>query len=153
MIIGRELGWPNCSRLAPIIVLGSTQTLAWASSYYLLAILADAIAGHIGISTNWLFVTFSCVLIISAVVGPRMGRMVDAGGSNRVLAGPNLVFALGLRLLGLAHSVPMLWPLGSRWELPWAPACTMSPSLRWGASMARMRVWRWSRSQYSSLLN
>jgi MFS family permease len=96
------------SRLATVIVLGSTQTLAWASSYYLPAVLADAIAADTGISTNWLFGIFSGALIISALLGPRMGRMIDAGGGNRVLAGSNLLFALGLGLLGLSHSVSML---------------------------------------------
>jgi hypothetical protein len=37
-------------RLFTIIVLGSTQTLAWASSYYLPAVLADAIAHDTGVS-------------------------------------------------------------------------------------------------------
>ena len=39
------------ARQFPIILaLGTTQTLAWASSYYLPAILADAIARDLGIS-------------------------------------------------------------------------------------------------------
>jgi MFS family permease len=96
------------SRFATIVILGSTQTLAWASSYYLPAVLADPIARDTGISTNWLFGIFSGALIISALLGPRMGRMIDAGGGNRVLAGSNILFALGLGLLGLSHSVPML---------------------------------------------
>ncbi|MBS0541210.1 MAG: MFS transporter [Proteobacteria bacterium] len=96
------------SRLATVIVLGSTQTLAWASSYYLPAVLADPIARDTGISTNWLFGIFSVALVISALLGPRMGRMIDAGGGNRVLAGSNLLFAVGLALLGLSHSVPLL---------------------------------------------
>jgi MFS family permease len=96
------------SRFTTIVILGSTQTLAWASSYYLPAVLADPIARDTGISTNWLFGIFSGALIISALLGPQMGRMIDAGGGNRVLAGSNLLFALGLALLGLSHSVPML---------------------------------------------
>ena len=96
------------SRFTTIVILGSTQTLAWASSYYLPAVLADPIARDTGISTNWLFGIFSGALVISALLGPRMGRMIDAGGGNRVLAGSNLLFAFGLALLGLSHSVPML---------------------------------------------
>src|SRR6476469_4398638 len=95
-------------RLVTVIVLGSTQTLAWASTYYLPAVLADAIAHDTGVSTNWLFGIFSGALIISALLGPRMGRMIDAGGGNRVLAGSNLLFAVGLVLLAFAHALPML---------------------------------------------
>jgi MFS family permease len=96
------------SRFTTIVILGSTQTLAWASSYYLPAVLADAIAHDTGVSTNWLFGIFSASLIISALLGPRMGRMSDAGGGNRMLAGSNLLFTAGLALLAFAHSLPML---------------------------------------------
>ena len=95
-------------RLLTITVLGSTQTLAWASSYYLPAVLADAIAHDTGVSTNWLFGIFSAALVISALLGPRMGRISDAGGGNRMLAGSNLLFTIGLVLLAYAHSMPML---------------------------------------------
>lgn len=95
-------------RLTTVVILGSTQTLAWASSYYLPAVLADPIARDTGISTNWLFGIFSAALVISALLGPRMGRMSDAGGGNRMLAGSNLLFAIGLCLLASAQSVPML---------------------------------------------
>jgi predicted MFS family arabinose efflux permease len=98
----------NRDRLFTIMVLGSTQTLAWASSYYLPAVLADGIAHDSGVSTNWLFGIFSGSLIISAVLGPRMGRISDAGGGNRMLAGSNLLFTLGLVLLAFTHSLPML---------------------------------------------
>jgi predicted MFS family arabinose efflux permease len=91
-----------------IIVLGSTQTLAWASSYYLPAVLADDIARDTGLSTNWIFGTFSAALVISAVLGPRVGRAIDAAGGNGVLAASNLLFAGGLVLLQLAHSLPLL---------------------------------------------
>jgi MFS family permease len=98
----------NRSRLSTIVVLGSTQTLAWASSYYLPAILADRIAHDTGVSTTWLFGTFSVALVVSAILGPRVGRMIDRGGGNAVLASSNLLFAAGLALLQLAHSLAML---------------------------------------------
>jgi len=96
------------SRFTTIAILGSTQTLAWASSYYLPAVLADNIAHDTGVSTDWLFGIFSGSLIISALLGPRMGRISDAGGGNRMLAGSNLLFTVGLVLLAFTHSLPML---------------------------------------------
>ena len=43
------------ARPLPIILaLGTTQTLAWASSYYLPAILADPIGRDLGVSSNWI---------------------------------------------------------------------------------------------------
>jgi len=58
---GREQDREQMSgRQLPIILaLGTTQTLAWASSYYLPAILADPIARDLGVSSNWVFAAFS----------------------------------------------------------------------------------------------
>jgi hypothetical protein len=59
------------SRLAIVIPLGITQTLAWASSYYLPAILADPIARDLGLSQTWFFAAFSGSLVLSGLLGPR----------------------------------------------------------------------------------
>jgi predicted MFS family arabinose efflux permease len=97
------------SKLGVVVVLGTTQTLAWASSYYLPAILADRIALDLGISSTWFFAAFSGALVISAMVGPWAGRTVDAIGGREVLAGSNVVIAAGLATLAFAHSEGMLW--------------------------------------------
>jgi MFS family permease len=91
-----------------IIALGTTQTLAWASSYYLPAILADPIAHDLGVSSNWIFAAFSASLVISAVLGPRVGRQIDRVGGRSVLSISNLTLAAGLALLGITHSIPVL---------------------------------------------
>jgi predicted MFS family arabinose efflux permease len=96
-------------RQFPIIVgLGTTQTLAWASSYYLPAILADPIARDLGVSSNWIFGAFSASLVISALLGPAIGRTIDGIGGRQVLSLSNLILAAGLALLGLATSVSIL---------------------------------------------
>ena len=64
-------------QLRVVVALGTTQTLAWASSYYLPAILADPIARDLGISSNWFFAAFSASLVISGLLGPRVGRQID----------------------------------------------------------------------------
>src|SRR3984957_10604739 len=95
-------------QLPIILALGTTQTLAWASSYYLPAILADPIAHDLGVSSNWVFGAFSAALVISALLGPRIGRQIDLVGGRSVLSLSNLVLAAGLGLLGLAYSLPVL---------------------------------------------
>ena len=57
----------NERQLPIILALGTTQTLAWASSYYLPAILADPIARDLGVSSNWIFAAFSASLVIAAL--------------------------------------------------------------------------------------
>jgi len=95
-------------QLPIILALGTTQTLAWASSYYLPAILADPIARDLGVSSNWIFAAFSASLVISALLGPRVGRQIDLVGGRSVLSMSNLVLAAGLALLGLSTSIPLL---------------------------------------------
>jgi MFS family permease len=94
--------------LPVILALGTTQTLAWASSYYLPAILADPIAHDLGVSSNWIFAAFSGSLVISALLGPRIGRQIDLFGGRPVLSMSNLTLAAGLTLLGAAYSIPLL---------------------------------------------
>src|SRR6202047_2931766 len=101
------------ARQLPIILaLGTTQTLAWASSYYLPAILADPIARDLGVSSNWIFAAFSGSLVISAVLGPRVGRQIDLFGGRPVLTTSNLTIAAGLALLGVTTSIPVLVAAG-----------------------------------------
>lgn len=107
--IGRQKREDMSQRQLPIILaLGTTQTLAWASSYYLPAILADPIAHDLGISSNWIFGAFSASLVISAMLGPRIGRQIDLVGGRQVLSASNLVIAAGLVLLGFAASAPVM---------------------------------------------
>lgn len=91
-----------------ILALGTTQTLGWASGYYIPAIIAEPAARDLAISPNIFFVAFSISLLISALLGPRVGHTIDMIGGRGVLAVSNLVFAAGLALLGQAHSTAAL---------------------------------------------
>ncbi len=92
-----------------VAALGTTQTLAWASSYYLAAIVADPIAKEFGTSTSAVFAAFSASLLASALLGPRIGRQIDLLGGREVLAISNLIFAAALLLLAVAQNQWMLW--------------------------------------------
>src|SRR5215510_11938610 len=87
-------------QLPIILALGTTQTLAWASSYYLPAILADPIARDLGVSSNWIFGAFSASLVVSGLLGPWIGRRIDVVGGRQVLSMSNVTLAAGLLLLG-----------------------------------------------------
>lgn len=100
---------------APVRVvgaLGTAQTLAWASSYYLPAMLAAPMAADLGVATPTVFAAFSGAMVVSALVGPWAGLAIDRHGGRVVLAGTSLVFALGLGMLGFAQG---LWTMVIAW--------------------------------------
>ena len=97
------------SRHAPtVLTLGTAQTLAWASSYYLPAMLATPMARDLGVSRPTVFAVFSMALMVSALAGPPAGRLIDRQGGRRVLLASNGLFVLGLLGLGLAQGLVSL---------------------------------------------
>ena len=82
--------------------LGVTQTIGYASSYYLPAILAAPISNSIGISFERFFVFLAAASLISAFLGPRLGRLIDSFGGRLMLPISSLLFAAGLLLMSVA---------------------------------------------------
>ena len=92
-----------------VLALGSAQTLAWGSTYYLPAILAVPMAGDLGVSPGVIFGAFSAALVVAAVLGPLAGRRIDLFGGRGVLTLSSLIFAAGLVLLGTAEGTVLLF--------------------------------------------
>lgn len=92
-------------RASTVASLGLAQTLAWASSYYLPAILAPSMARDLGVSTPTVFAGFSVALVVSAILGPAAGHAIDRYGGRPVLAANSLVFAAGLAALAMAQGL------------------------------------------------
>lgn len=95
-----------------VTVLGSAQTLAWASSYYIAALLAAPIGRDLGLREPTVFLAFSLALVVSAFVGPWAGRTIDRHGGRQLLMGTNLLFTAGLASLALAHGP---WTMFAAW--------------------------------------
>lgn len=101
-------------RTRVVAALGTAQTLSWASSYYLPAVLAGPMARDLGVDRPFVFAAFSLALIVSALMGPWSGRQIDRHGGRPVLMATNGLFALGLAGLGLAQgpvSLMLAWAL------------------------------------------
>ncbi|MGQ3054723.1 MAG: MFS transporter [Roseateles sp.] len=92
----------QAGRTRVVTTLGIAQTLAWASSYYLPALLARPMARELGVSEPTVFAAFSVALVISAIVGPYSGRRIDRWGGRPVLVATSALFALGLAAMALA---------------------------------------------------
>jgi MFS family permease len=89
-------------RSVVVSTLGVTQTLAWGSTYYLPAVFADRISAALQLPRVWFFGVFSAALLLSGLLGPLAGRIIDRYGGRDVLAATNLVFAGGLVALAFA---------------------------------------------------
>ena len=91
------------SSLRTVVTLGSAQTLAWASTYYLPAMLAAPMARDLGVATPTVFAAFSVALLVSGALGPAAGRAIDRHGGRPVLMATSGLFAVGLVALALAQ--------------------------------------------------
>ena len=91
----------EAARTRQVVALGITQTIAWASSTYLPAVLAVPIAASLGTAPNLIFAAFSFSLVVNGLLGPAVGRVIDRRGGRGVLCLSNVILALGLALLGL----------------------------------------------------
>ena len=97
------------NRFPVVAALGTAQTIAWASTYYLPAVLATPMARDLAVSPVWVFAGFSLAMVVSALVGPTAGRMIDRAGGRGILAVTNLVFACGLLLLSTCQTTTGLF--------------------------------------------
>lgn len=93
---------------AVVAALGTAQTIAWASSYYLPAILAAPIARDLNLGPTYVFGALSGALVISGLLGPRVGHAIDTFGGRSLLAISNRMFVAGFLLLSMAHGAAVL---------------------------------------------
>lgn len=125
---------PAGKSLRLVLKLGTAQTLAWASSYYLPAILAKPMASDLGVSTATIFGALSAALVVSALLGKTAGAAIDRHGGRPVLAASNLAFAAGLTLLAFSDGPATMF---AAWIVIGA---AMSGGLYDGAFAALVRI-------------
>ena len=97
------------------LVLGTTQTLAWATTYYMPTVLTAPVARELGVSTTALLGGFSWSLLLAGLASPAVGRWIDRHGGRDVLILSSLVLALGLVVMA---GIPNL----TGWYLGWTIA-------------------------------
>lgn len=96
-------------RLVVVGCLGSGQILAWGSTYYLPAVLAEPITAETGWSRASVVGGVSLGLLVAGLVSPRIGRTVQHRGGRPVLAASAGLLALGHLGLGLAPSLAVYY--------------------------------------------
>jgi MFS family permease len=96
------------------IALGTTQILAWGTTFYIPATMLGAAGTSLGASRTLLLGAFSWSLLVSAVCSPRVGRFIDRAGGRKVLAGGALITCAGLVALAGVQSV---WQWYAAWTV------------------------------------
>ncbi len=94
------------------LVLGLTQLLAWATTYYTPAVVTGAAAAAMHASPTALLGGFSWALLITGFASPRVGRRIDRVGGRGVLALGTVIMAAGMG--GMA-----VWPTLAGWYAGW----------------------------------
>ena len=90
-----------------VCALGATQILAYGSTYYLPAVLAQPIADETGWSLPWIVGGFSIGMLASGLVSPMVGRSIEAYGGRPVLGCSACLMGIGLIGLGLSPTIAL----------------------------------------------
>jgi MFS family permease len=90
------------------LALGTTQTLAWATTYYIPATMTDVAAESLGTSHIVVLGAFSWSLLVAGGCAPRIGRFIDRNGGRAVLTTGSVITCAGLLVLAAATSV-IVW--------------------------------------------
>lgn len=78
---------PHAAQTATTLVLGLGQTIAFASSFYLLGVLGDAIAADLALNSIFVFSLMSLALAVTPLVATRAARWIEGrGGKEELLA-------------------------------------------------------------------
>jgi MFS family permease len=87
-----------------VVGLGIGQIISWGALIYAIAVLGNAMAADLGVSRTLVFGAFSVSLVVSGLVGPRVGALIDRRGGRWVLAWGAAGAAVSLGAVAIAAS-------------------------------------------------
>jgi predicted MFS family arabinose efflux permease len=92
---------------ATLGILAITQIISWGSIYYAFSILAPNIQRDLGLGPGTVFGAFSWSLLVSGLLAPPVGVMLDRLGGRLVMGTGSAIGAVGLYILSQANSAPV----------------------------------------------
>ncbi len=111
-----------------IVGLGVTQVIGWGTSFSALPIFGTPIARDLGLAREWVFGGITVMLLVSALVAPRMGKLVDRLGARPIMAVGSFIAALAMLLQGYAWNLPS-------YMLAWVVIGVATPMMLGNAAM------------------
>ena len=107
-MIATEPGALGASGLRRVlVVLCVTQITSWGVLYYAFPVLAPSIAADTGWSVPAVTAAFSAGLVVSALVGIPVGRLLDRIGPRPVMTAGSVLAVPAVLTIALAQSFPM----------------------------------------------
>ncbi|MBO0827427.1 MAG: MFS transporter [Streptosporangiales bacterium] len=98
---------PTPRELRRVLVgLCVTEITSWGVLYYALPVLAPAISHDMSWSTGTVMVAFSCGLVVSALAGVVVGRLLDRYGPRRVMTTGSVLGVVAVVAIALAPDLP-----------------------------------------------
>ncbi len=82
--------------------LSTTQIVSWGTTFYLPSILERQIGRDLGVGRELVFGGVTVMLIVAALIGPRIGRYIDRQGPSLTMMAGCLLIATGLCLIGVS---------------------------------------------------
>jgi MFS family permease len=122
--------------------LSLTQMIGWGTTFWLPAMLVGPVGREIGLVPEVVFAAVTVMLLVSAVVAPSIGRLLDRRGARWPMAAGSCLFALALIALSRAQgtgSYLAAWVLvgiGAPLALTQAAAAAMAQRAGAGARQA-----------------
>jgi MFS family permease len=96
---------PKTRTVATIAILAVTQLIGWGTTFDMLGVMGRIIAPDLGLANEIIYLGISVMMVVAALAGPMIGRMLKRFGAARLLAAGSLTFAAGLLLLSLADGI------------------------------------------------
>ncbi|WP_246091608.1 MFS transporter [Aliirhizobium smilacinae] len=86
-------------------VLAITQLIGWGTTFESIGVIGRKLAPDLGLANEIVFAGLSVMMMVSALLSPLTGRLLDRHGAARVMAAGSLFFAGGLILLASSTGI------------------------------------------------
>tara|TARA_B100000686_G_scaffold42190_1_gene44056 strand:+ start:644 stop:1840 length:1197 start_codon:yes stop_codon:yes gene_type:complete len=97
-----------------ILFLAVAQTILWAGLYYLFPALFARWELNLGFSKTAIASAFTSALIISSILAPLVGNLIDKGHGQKILIGSSILGASGLIVLSFSSE---FWVFFLTWSV------------------------------------
>lgn len=88
-----------------IVGLGTTQVIGWGTTFSALPIFGTPIARDLGLAREWVFGGITVMLLMSALIAPQVGKLVDRLGARPIMVVGSFIAALAMIAQSLASSL------------------------------------------------